>query len=175
MLAALCAVPSVASDSRRQRLLADVGTSPDGDPVDELAGALDALDPAVRIVLDDVHELTGRDVLYDLARLIRYRPEGLQLVLASRVDPPISVPRLRLEGRLHELRADVLSFTPDDAAALLKAAGLDLTPAQVAVLHARTEGWAAGLRLAALALRATPTPTASSPTSRGTSGRSPVT
>ena len=117
--------------------------------------ALDGLDTPVRLVLDDVHELTGREVLRDLARLVRRRPAGLRLVLASRTDPPISVPRLRLEGRLHEVRADALRFTPDDTAALLAASGLDLTPPQLAVLHARTEGWAAGLRLAALALRAT--------------------
>ena len=84
----------------------------------------------------------------------------MQLVLASRSDPPISVPRLRLEGRLHELRADLLRFTVDDTAALLTATGLVLTPAQVAVLHARTDGWAAGLRLAALALRRTDDPAA---------------
>ena len=109
----------------------------------------------MRVVLDDVHELTGREVLRDLTRLIRRSPAGLRLVLASRTDPPISVPRLRLEGRLHELRADVLRFTLDDTAAMLRATGLELTAAQVAVLQARTEGWAAGLRLAALALRRT--------------------
>ena len=154
VLAALHAVPSMA------RSLPDGAEGapplpPDADLVESLAALLDTLDPPVRIVLDGVHELTGREVLNDLARLIRHRPGGMRLVLASRSDPPISIPRLRLEGRLHELRADVLQFTLDETAALLKASGLALDPAQVAVLHARTEGWAAGLRLAALALRRT--------------------
>ena len=108
----------------------------------------------VRLVLDDVHELTEPEVLRDLARLIRRPPSGLHLVLASRSDPPISLPRLRLEGRLHELRADDLRFTlgrhhrPAEGQRCSSS-----RPAQVGLLHARTEGWAAGLRLAALALR----------------------
>jgi LuxR family transcriptional regulator, maltose regulon positive regulatory protein len=126
-----------------------------GDLVDVLAEVLDTWDPPVRVVLDDVQELTGQDALRDLNRLIRLQPAGLQLVLASRSDPPISLPRLRLEGRLHELRADALRFSLPDTSALLANAGLTLRPSEVAVLHARTEGWVAGLRLAALALRRT--------------------
>ena len=125
------------------------------DLVEALADALDGPEPPIRVVLDDVHELTGREVLRDLTRLIRRSPARLRLVLSSRTDPPISVPRLRLEGRLVEVRADALRFTLDDAAAMLRATGLQLTAAQVAVLQARTDGWAAGLRLAALALRRT--------------------
>jgi LuxR family maltose regulon positive regulatory protein len=159
VLASLLALPSVAHDSQLPQVTEDAAQLPtEADPVEVLAELLDTLDPPVRVVLDDVHELTGREVLTDLARLIRRRPVGLRLVLASRSDPPISVPRMRLEGRLHELRADLLRFTLDDTAALLTATGLALTPAQVAVLHARTEGWAAGLRLAALALRRTDDP-----------------
>ena len=125
------------------------------DLVEALADALDGPEPPIRVVLDDVHELTAREVLRDLTRLIRRSPARLRLVLSSRTDPPISVPRLRLEGRLLEVRADALRFTLDDAAAMLRATGLQLTAAQVAVLQARTDGWAAGLRLAALALRRT--------------------
>jgi LuxR family transcriptional regulator, maltose regulon positive regulatory protein len=125
----------------------------EGDLVDVLAEMLDGCDPPVRVVLDDVQELTGQDVMRDLNRLIRLRPAGVQLVLASRSDPPIGIPRLRLEGRLHELRADALRFSLTDTSALLATGGLALLPSQVAVLHARTEGWVAGLRLAALALR----------------------
>jgi LuxR family maltose regulon positive regulatory protein len=158
VVTALLAVPSVAADHRLQRLLTEVTRERNADVVDALAAALDALDPPVRLVLDDVHELIGPEVLRDLARLVRLRPAGVRLVLASRLDPPISVPRLRLEGRLHELRVDVLRFTLDDTAALLTAAGLQLTPAQVAGLHVRTDGWVAGLRLAALALRRTEDP-----------------
>ncbi|HEY4631919.1 MAG TPA: LuxR C-terminal-related transcriptional regulator [Blastococcus sp.] len=151
----LLALPSSSSD-RRLRRIVELAAHPHGaDLVEELADALDTLDPPVRVVLDDVHELTGREVLRDLTRLVRHRPAGVRLVLASRTDPPISIPRLRLEGRLHELRADALRFTLDDTAALLTAAGIEVTAAQAAVLHARTEGWAAGLRLATLALRRT--------------------
>ncbi|HET6394583.1 MAG TPA: LuxR C-terminal-related transcriptional regulator [Blastococcus sp.] len=155
VLASLLAVSSPARGLRLQRIAAAAERAEGDDLVEGLADALDDPGPPVRVVLDDVHELTRREVLRDLTRLIRRSPAGLRLVLASRTDPPISVPRLRLEGRLHELRADALRFTLDDTAAMLRAAGLELTAAQVAVLQARTEGWAAGLRLAALALRRT--------------------
>jgi LuxR family maltose regulon positive regulatory protein len=155
VLTSLFALPSLSQAGRLERAAGPAALPYEGDLVDVLAETLDAVDPPVRVVLDDVHELTGQDVLRDLNRLIRLRPSGLRLVLASRSDPPISVPRLRLEGRLHELRSDVLRFSLADTRALLTAAGLDLPPAQVAVLHTRTEGWVAGLRLAALALRRT--------------------
>jgi LuxR family maltose regulon positive regulatory protein len=155
VLASLLALSSPSRGDRLQRVAAVVQRAQGDDLVEELVNALDVPESPVRVVLDDVHELTGREVLRDLSRLIRRSPAGLRLVLASRTDPPISVPRLRLEGRLHEVRADVLRFTLDDTAAMLRAAGLELTAAQVAVLQARTEGWAAGLRLAALALRRT--------------------
>ena len=118
--------------------------------VDELVDTLDVLDPPVRVVLDDVHELTGPEVLHDLSQLIRRRPAGLRLVLASRSDPPISSHDFGWKGRLHEVRADRLRFTPDDTAAVIRDSGLALTRADIAVLHTRTEGWAAGLRLAVL-------------------------
>jgi LuxR family maltose regulon positive regulatory protein len=153
VMAALLDVPSVSRDGRLEGLFLDTGALTTANLVDELADVLDVLDPPVRVVLDDVHELTGREVLHDLTQLIRRRPAGLRLVLASRSDPPISVPRLRLEGRVHELRADLLRFTPNDTAALISDSGVALTRSEIAVLHERTEGWAAGLRLAVLALR----------------------
>jgi LuxR family maltose regulon positive regulatory protein len=155
VLAALLALPSIARDGGLARAASDVSGGHAGDLVDVLAESLDVVTPPVRLVLDDVHELTGQDVLRDLNRLVRLRPTGLRLVLSSRSDPPISVPRLRLEGRLHELRADALRFSLADTTALLAAAGLELSQAQVRVLQTRTEGWVAGLRLAALALRRT--------------------
>jgi LuxR family maltose regulon positive regulatory protein len=155
VVTSLLALPSAAGDVRLQRMAGLVALPGGVDVVEELADAVDGLEPPVRLVLDDVHELTGREVLRHLARLIRCRPAGLRLVLASRADPPISIPRLRLEGRVHELRADALRFTLDETSALLESAGIHLTPTLLDVLHARTEGWAAGLRLAALALRRT--------------------
>ena len=155
VLTSLLAVPSVARDIPVPWPEDSEEDPPVADLLEVVVELLETLDPPVRVVLDDVHELTGREVLNDLARLIRRRPAGVRFVLASRSDPPISIPRLRLEGRLHELRADLLRFTVDDTAALMTATGRTLTPAQVAVLQARTDGWAAGLRLAALALRRT--------------------
>ena len=161
VLTSLLALSSPPPDEHPQEDGEEAGRLPtDADLVESLADMLDGPGPPLRLVLDDVHELTGREVLSDLARLIRRRPRGAQFVLASRSDPPISVPRLRLEGRLHELRADLLRFTLEDTTALLSATGLTLTPGQVEVLHARTDGWAAGLRLAALALRRTEDPAA---------------
>jgi LuxR family maltose regulon positive regulatory protein len=154
-MASLLALASPSRSMRLRRVAEAAQRAQGADLVEEVADALDDPESPVRVVLDDVHELTGREVLRDLTRLVRRSPAGLRLVLASRTDPPISVPRLRLEGRLHELRADVLRFTMADTAAMLRATGLELTTAQVAVLQARTEGWAAGLRLAALALRRT--------------------
>ena len=102
-----------------------------------------------------MHELVDPVALHGLRTLMRNRPTGFQLVLSTRFDPPLSLPRLRLAGRLCELRADRLRFSPAETATLLERSGLRLTPAQVDTLHQRTGGWAAGLRLAALALTRT--------------------
>ena len=86
--------------------------------------------------------------------LLEHLPPGLHLVLASRSDPPLPLARLRARGQLAELRADDLRFTAEEAAALLReSVGPGLPGAAVAALVARTEGWAAGLQLAALSLR----------------------
>src|SRR6266516_1741119 len=86
--------------------------------------------------------------------LLLHLPAGLHLVLASRADPPLPLARLRAGAQLAELRTADLRFTAEEAAALLReAAGRDLPGEAVAALAARTEGWAAGLQLAALSLR----------------------
>jgi LuxR family maltose regulon positive regulatory protein len=106
------------------------------------------------LVLDDYHLIDARQVHTSLAFLAEHLPPGLQLVLASRSDPPLPLARLRARGQLMELRADDLRFTAEEAAALLReSAGGALPGAAVAALVARTEGWAAGLQLAALSLR----------------------
>jgi LuxR family maltose regulon positive regulatory protein len=93
------------------------------------------------------------------------------LVLASRADPPLPLARLRARGRLTELRERDLRFTPQEATALLEQAmGLDLPAASLAALAARTEGWVAGLQLAALSLRGTPTRPGSWPASPAATG-----
>jgi LuxR family maltose regulon positive regulatory protein len=111
----------------------------------------------VVLVLDDYHAVAARAVHETLAFVVDHLPARLHVVLATRADPPLPLARWRARGVLAELRADDLRFTPDEAAAFLTGAmGLPLDAAAVAALVARTEGWIAGLHLAALALRDRP-------------------
>ena len=114
----------------------------------------------VLLVLDDYHVIGAGPVHESLGFLLAHRPPGLVLVLASRADPPLALARRRVRGQLAELRAAELRFTAGEAAALLEqVAGVPLralADADVAALAARTEGWAAGLRLAGLSLRGQP-------------------
>ena len=105
----------------------------------------------VWLVVDDVHEL-GPDALRQLELFLMRAPAGLRFVLAARHDVRLGLHRLRLDGGLAELRAGDLAFTLAEAGELFAAAGVDLDEPALAVLWERTEGWAAGLRLAALAL-----------------------
>jgi LuxR family transcriptional regulator, maltose regulon positive regulatory protein len=106
--------------------------------IGELADTLQALPAPIRLILDDVHELGDPQVLHSVQSFIRAKPGTVQLVLSSRFDPPLSLPRLRLAGRLKELRAAQMSFTPGQAAELLGNSGLRLSPLQVELLHRRT-------------------------------------
>src|SRR6266568_2410375 len=106
------------------------------------------------LVLDDYHLVDAQQVHASLAFLLEHLPLGLRLVVASRSDPPLPLARPRAGGQLAELRAGELRFTAEEAAVLLReGTGADLPGAAVAALAARTEGWAAGLQLAALSLR----------------------
>ena len=105
------------------------------------------------LVLDDYHLISAQPVHESLAFLVEHRPAGICVVLASRSDPPLPLARLRARGQLTEVRAAELRFTPAEAAELLQHAASALPDASVAALAARTEGWAAGLQLAALSLR----------------------
>ena len=106
------------------------------------------------LVLDDYQLLDAAQVHASVEFLVGQRPPGLGVVLTSRSDPPLPLARLRANGQLAELRAADLRFTDQEAAALLHAAvGDDLPGEAAAALAARTEGWAAGLQLAALSLR----------------------
>jgi len=107
----------------------------------------------VLVVLDDYHVIGAQQVHDSLAFLAEHRPAGICVVLASRSDPPLPLPRLRARGQLAEIRAAELRFTPAEAGELLQHATSALPDTSVAALAARTEGWAAGLRLAALSLR----------------------
>jgi len=105
------------------------------------------------LVLDDYHLIGSPQVHESLAFLVEHRPAGICVVLASRSDPPLPLARLRARGQLAEIRVADLRFTPAEAGELLQHAAAALPDASVAALAARTEGWAAGLQLAALSLR----------------------
>ena len=108
----------------------------------------------VLLILDDYHLVDAGPVHESVAFLLENLPPGLLLVMSGRADPPLPLARLRARGQLAELRAAELRFTTEEAAALLDAAaGPALPDAAVVALTARTEGWAAGLQLAALSLR----------------------
>jgi len=109
----------------------------------------------VWLVIDDVHELDP-DALRQLELLVMRAPPGLRFVLSARHDVRLGLHRLRLEGELAEIREPDLRFTVDEAGELLAAAGMKHP--EVALLYERTEGWAAGLRLAALSLAGHPDP-----------------
>lgn len=109
------------------------------------------------LVLDDFQLIEEVSIRNALVFLLDHLPSTLHLVIASRSDPLLPVARLRAGGELTELRAADLRFTPDEAAAFLNQAMLlDLTPEDVGALEARTEGWIAGLQLAALSMRERP-------------------
>ena len=115
--------------------------------------ALAELERPVTLVLDDVQLLRSRECLSDIGFLVLHAPDTLRLVLGARADPALALHVLRVSGRLLEIRAADLAFTEPEAGALLEAHGLDLAPELVTALCTRTEGWAAGLRLAALSLQ----------------------
>ena len=106
------------------------------------------------LVLDDYHHLQQRPLHDAVAFLIDHLPPQLQFVIASRSDPPLPLARLRARGELTELRAADLRFTSSEAAAFLnQVMGLELAAEDVAALETRTEGWIAGLQLAALSMQ----------------------
>jgi LuxR family maltose regulon positive regulatory protein len=107
------------------------------------------------LVLDDYHLITSQTIHDALTFLVDHLPASLHLILASRADPPLPLPRLRARGHLTELRQSDLRFTTEEAAAFLNnVMGLGLSAGDVAALETRTEGWIAGLQMASLALQA---------------------
>jgi LuxR family transcriptional regulator, maltose regulon positive regulatory protein len=112
----------------------------------------------VVLVLDDFHEVA--DVVHDdVERLLRFPAPGLVVIVLTRSEPAIGLDRLRLDEALTEIRASDLAFTYDETSALVQELALGLSVEDATMLWTRTEGWAAGLRLAALSLKAHPDPT----------------
>lgn len=125
------------------------------DPADFLAGLVNRLDGAAvcgPIVLDDFQEIQGSAAADDVDALLRHPPAGLRLLIASRADPTLPLRRLRMSSQLAELRGADLAFTESEAAELFSRAGIELADDEIRALVRETEGWAGGLRLAALSL-----------------------
>jgi LuxR family transcriptional regulator, maltose regulon positive regulatory protein len=110
------------------------------------------------LVIDDLHELTSPEALMQLARLLGKLPEHVHAILATRRDLPLRLHKLRLAGELADIRAADLRFSERETREFLEASGIALSEAGVAKLHQRAEGWAAGLRLAAISLASSPDP-----------------
>jgi LuxR family transcriptional regulator, maltose regulon positive regulatory protein len=141
-------------------LVRAVSAAPDMDGwglAERLLEDLAPLEEPVWLVVDDVHELDP-EVLRQLELVVMRAPPGLRFVLAARHDVRLGLHRLRLEGGLAEIRAGDLEFTVAEAGELFAAAGVELDEPALAALQERTEGWAAGLRLAALSLAGHPDP-----------------
>jgi LuxR family maltose regulon positive regulatory protein len=126
--------------------------------VERLLEDLAVLEEQVWLVIDDLHELGSAEALRQLELLIMRAPAALRFVLVARRDLRLGLHRLRLAGELTEIRADDLRFSRTEARALLDAAGVALSDSALDLLYSRTEGWAAGLRLAALSLSGHPDP-----------------
>jgi LuxR family transcriptional regulator, maltose regulon positive regulatory protein len=148
-----------------QVLKADVGKavlaslrSPQPPPIESVLTALindiASISKDFALVLDDYH-LIANEALHDAVTfLLNHLPPQAHLIIASRVDPPLPLARLRARGQMTEIRANDLRFTPEETAAFLRGVmGLDLPEESIAVLEERTEGWIAGLQLAALSVR----------------------
>jgi len=123
-----------------------------------LTAALAAQDPPVTLVLDDLHLLTDPGVLKGLDFMLRNAGSALRVVVTSRVDPLLPLHRYRLAGQVTEIRASDLAFSITEAELLLAQHGNTLTADSLESLTQRTEGWAAGLRLAAISLSTHPDP-----------------
>ena len=126
--------------------------------VDRVLSELSDAPGDLTLVIDDLHELTSTEALGQLTRLLESLPSGVQAVLITRHDLRLRLHRLRLDGELAEIRAADLRFTERETRRLLDASGIALSAAGATLLHQRTEGWAAGLRLAALSLAGHPDP-----------------
>jgi LuxR family maltose regulon positive regulatory protein len=126
--------------------------------VERLLTDLAPLDERLWVVIDDLHELGSDQARRQLELLVMRAPAELRFVLATRHDVRLGLHRLRLEGELTEIRADDLRFSQAEARALFAAAGVGLAEPTLGMLYERTEGWAAGLRLAALSLARHPDP-----------------
>jgi LuxR family maltose regulon positive regulatory protein len=146
---------AAAADSRTRTTLLGL----DGDAmVDAIVSELAEQGRVVVLIIDDVHELTSAAALTQLEHLLAILPSSARVVLSSRRDPSIRLHQLRLADEVAEIRADDLRFTERETRELLAASGISLSDSGAAELYQRTEGWAAGLRLAVISLSGHPDP-----------------
>jgi len=132
--------------------------SPQAPPIEAVLTILlnELADPDADAVLifDDYHLIESQAIQEALTFLIEHLPPRMHLVISTRADPPLPLARLRVRGEMTELRAADLHFTPEEAAVFLdRVMGLELSAQEIAELETRTEGWIAGLQMAALAMR----------------------
>lgn len=139
-------------------LLAALGYPPSSDSPEsvlpELINTLERDAVSTLLILDDFHAMSSAAVRDTVVFLLEHQPANLHVVLATRSDPSLPLGRLRAHGGLTELRAADLRFTPDESRLFLnEMMGLELSGGDIAALESRTEGWIAGLQLAALSMR----------------------
>ena len=142
----------------RLRSIAGRGTVVDHVFLLRLASMLATQDPPVVVILDDLHLLTEQATLDGLAYVLKNATPGMRLVVSSRMDPLLPLHRYRLTGELTEIRADDLAFTVPESALLMARQGITLPADALDRIVGRTEGWAAGIRLAAISLDGHPDP-----------------
>jgi LuxR family maltose regulon positive regulatory protein len=151
--AGLARLRSIPAESLRS--LEDV--SPDGFPLRLVEAAQTFTEPVI-LVLDDIHELTDTAVLGGIDLLVRHAPSTLRLVLSARQPPALQLARLRVSGELADIGGHDLACTSDEADAYFSMLGLDVESGARDALLRRTQGWMAGLRLAAMRTRSDPEP-----------------
>jgi LuxR family transcriptional regulator, maltose regulon positive regulatory protein len=155
LLNAVCHSPGTISDTQPPAATPDFNVRTLADRVfSELACQRDR----VVIVIDDLHELNSPDSLAQLRHLLTNLPPNVHAIVAMRHDLRLRLHQLRLAGELAEIRGEDLRFTERETRELLAASGIVLSEAEAALLYRRTEGWAAGLRLAALSMASHPDP-----------------
>jgi LuxR family maltose regulon positive regulatory protein len=157
----LAVIEALAGAAGEDGLVERVGATPTfrgAAVIDGLVSDLRSLDEPVVLVIDDLHELRSAEAMRLLDRFLARVPPSLRVALATRKDPPLALHRLRLASELREIRGGDLRFSLEETRRLLEADGIELGDDALTSLHERTEGWAAGMRLAALSLARHPEP-----------------
>ncbi|MDJ0395410.1 LuxR C-terminal-related transcriptional regulator [Rhodococcus sp. G-MC3] len=125
-----------------------------------LLETLESVDHTITLILDDIHLLHDPDALALLGTFLRWPPRNVRTIISGRFEPQLALQKLRLEGRVHDISASTISFTADEANEMFARSGTLLGQDDLTKVMIRTEGWAAGLRLAAMALAGAPRPKA---------------